>query len=159
MQRAFRPSTLVPCGLAVDEVSSDEAGVVITVHPRNSGSACPECGRVSERVHSRYRRCLADLPMAGRPVRIVVTARRFRCDAVLCGRRIFAERFDRDVLAPWGRHTARLDHIVHHLALALGGRPAASFARRLMLPVSNDTLLRVVRRRGSPAFLPPKGLG
>jgi len=26
-------------------------------------------------------------------------------------------------------------------------RPAASFAKRLMLPVSNDTLLRVVRRR------------
>jgi transposase len=159
MQRAFRPSTLVPRGFAVDEVSSDEAGVVITVHPRNSGSACPECGRVSERVHSRYRRCLADLPMAGRPVRIVVTARRFRCDAVLCGRRIFAERFDRDVLAPWGRRTARLDHIVHHLALALGGRPAASFARRLMLPVSNDTLLRVVRRRGSPTFLPPTVIG
>jgi hypothetical protein len=36
------------------------------------------------------------------------------------------------------------DCIVHHLGLALGGRPAASFARRLMLPVSNDTLLRVV---------------
>jgi hypothetical protein len=31
--------------------------------------------------------------------------------------------------------------------LALGGRPAANFAQRLMLPVSNDTLLRVVRRR------------
>lgn len=37
--------------------------------------------------------------------------------------------------------------IVHPLGLALGGRPAASFAQRLMLPVSNDTLLRVVRRR------------
>jgi transposase len=34
--------------------------------------------------------------------------------------------------------------------LALGGRPAASFAKRLMLPVSNDTLLRVVRRRTAP---------
>jgi transposase len=43
-----------------------------------------------------------------------------------------------------------LEHIVHHLGLALGGRPAASFAKRLMLPVSNDTLLRVVRRRASP---------
>jgi hypothetical protein len=36
------------------------------------------------------------------------------------------------------------------LGLALGGRPAASFAKRLMLPVSNDTLLRVVRRRMAP---------
>jgi transposase len=74
-------------------------------------------------------------------------ARRFRCDAVLCGRQIFVERFAGDVLGPSARRTGRLDCIVHHLGLALGGRPAASFARRLMLPVSNDTLLRVVRRR------------
>ena len=40
-----------------------------------------------------------------------------------------------------------LETIVHHLGIALGGRPAAALARRLMLPVSKDTLLRVVRRR------------
>ena len=40
-----------------------------------------------------------------------------------------------------------MECLVHHLGLALGGRPAANFAKRLMLPISNDTLLRVVRRR------------
>ncbi len=45
------------------------------------------------------------------------------------------------------RRTDRMEGIVHHLGLALGGRPGAVFAERLMLPVSNDTLLRVVRRR------------
>jgi transposase len=98
-------------------------------------------------VHSRYQRRVSDLPLSGRTVQLVVVARRFRCDAVVCGRRIFAERFSGDVLALSARRTGRLDCIVHHLGLALGGRPAASFARRLMLPVSNDTLLRVVRRR------------
>jgi transposase len=44
--------------------------------------------------------------------------------------------------------------VVHHLGLALGGRPAANFARRLMLPVSNDTVLRVVRRRALPRTEP-----
>jgi hypothetical protein len=44
-----------------------------------------------------------------------------------------------------------MEHIIHHLGLALGGRPAASFAQRLMLPVSNDTFLRVVRRRAQVA--------
>jgi len=43
-----------------------------------------------------------------------------------------------------------LEAIVHHLGLALGGRPAATFAERLMMPISNDTLLRVVRRRTEP---------
>jgi transposase len=159
MPQALRPSALVPRGLVVNGVSLDGAVMVIAVRAVGSANACPECRTNSERVHSRYRRRLADLPMAGRPVRLVVVARRFRCDAVLCGRRIFAERFDQDVLAPWARRTARLDHIVHHLGLALGGRPAASFARRLMLPVSNDTLLRVVRRRGSPRFVRPTVVG
>ncbi len=76
-----------------------------------------------------------------------MTVRSFRCDGVLCGRRIFAERFGDEVLAPRSRRTGRLEQIVHHLGLALGGRPAASMAHRLMLPVSNDTLMRVVRRR------------
>ena len=89
----------------------------------------------------------------------MVVARRFRCDTVLCGRRIFTERFEDGALAPWARRTARLDLVVHHLGLALGGRPAASFARRLMLPVSNDTMLRVVRRRGCPPFAAPSVIG
>jgi transposase len=78
---------------------------------------------------------------------LTIVARRFWCDAVLCGRRIFCEQFGKGVLARYGRRTQRLETIVHHLGLALGGRPAAAFADRLMMPVSNDTLLRVVRRR------------
>lgn len=50
-------------------------------------------------------------------------------------------------MARYGRRTQRLETIVHHLGLALGGRPAASFADRLMIPVSKGTLLLVVRRR------------
>jgi hypothetical protein len=60
--------------------------------------------------------------------------------------RIFSERFGDDVVQLRRRRTARLEYIVHHLGLTLGGRPAAVFGKRLMLPVSNDTLLRVVRR-------------
>ena len=55
-------------------------------------------------------------------------ARRFWCDAVLCRRRIFCEQFDNGVLSRYGRRTQRLETIVHHLGLALGGRPAAVFA-------------------------------
>jgi transposase len=159
MRFALRASSLVPSGFVVEGVSSDLVGTVIAVRPAGKTSQCPGCGTHSARIHSRYRRRLTDLPIANRPVRIVIQARRFHCDAVLCGRRIFAERFDKNVLAPWARRTTRLDQIVRCLGLALGGRPAASFARRLMLPVSNDTLLRVVRRRGSPRFVAPSVIG
>jgi len=159
MGNFLRASALVPPGFAVEEAVSEGSELLIDVRPVTTTSACPGCGKPSERVHSRYSRSLADLPVAGRRVRLIARVRRFYCDTVLCGRRIFAERFDSDLLAPWARRTSRLEHIVHHLALALGGRPAASFARRLMLPVSNDTLLRVVRRRGRRPFVPPTVIG
>jgi transposase len=149
----------VPRGFEVQSAVFDDATTVITVRPTSRASCCPGCGANTERVHSQYRRRLTDLPLAGRPVRLVLLARRFRCDTVACGRRIFAERHDDGVLVPWARRTARLDYVVHHLGLALGGRPAARFARRLMLPVSNDTLLRVVRRQGRPGFAPPSAIG
>ena len=105
---ALRASALVPRGFVVEDVTNEDGGALITVHSVAEASACPGCGIQSERVHSRYRRRLADLPIAGRAIRLMVLARRFYCTAVLCGRRVFAERFDADVLAPWARRTARL---------------------------------------------------
>ena len=159
MQQALRRASLVPAGFVVESAFCDANRTVITVRPAQSFGLCPSCGTVSGRVHSHYRRRVADLPLSGRLVQLAVIARRFRCDAVLCERQIFTERFPEGVLAPWTRRTTRLDGIVHHLGLALGGRPAAMFAKRLMLPVSNDTLLRVVRRLSCPPSGPLNVVG
>ncbi len=141
----------------MESVDDTGTAVVITVRSSTSVGDCPGCGGTSHRVHSRYARSVADLPLSDRPVQLKLLVRRFRCDRALCTRRIFSERLAAAI--PWARRTARLDEIVHHLGLALGGRPAASFAQRLRLPVSKDTLLRVVRRRGAPAFAPPQAVG
>lgn len=159
MQQVFRPSALVPDGFVVEGTAIDKNATVITVRPVSKFSICPRCGRRSARIHSRYHRRLLDLPIGGRPVRLVLAARRFYCDTELCVQRIYTERFEKDVLAPWARRTGRLEKIIYHLGLALGGRPAASLANRLMVPVSNDTLLRAVRKRGSPRFVPPTIVG
>lgn len=155
--RGCRPALLVPVGFLAESVETEGDAATIRVRALAGRGICPSCGRASSRVHSRYHRRLADLPAGGRMVRLVVLARRFYCREVRCKRRIFAERFRE--LAPWARRTARLDKIVQHLGLALGGRPAAGFAKRLMIPVSNDTLLRVVRRRGTSPLIPPRVVG
>jgi transposase len=90
---------------------------------------------------------------------MVLQARRFFCDASNCQRRVFAERFD-DAVGHHARRTVRLDEVVHCLAIALGGRPAATLSRRLNVRVSNDTLLRIVRRRSAAVeFAPPTVVG
>jgi len=60
---------------------------------------------------------------------------------------------------PFWRQTVRLEGIVHHLGLALGGRPGQNLAQRLVIPVSRDTLLRVVRRRTVNPALTPRVVG
>ncbi len=90
---------------------------------------------------------------------MTVVARRFRCAEAGCARRIFAERLDPAAAEPRGRRTGRLDAVVHHLGLALGGRPAQAIARRLLPPVGKDTLLRTVRMRAAAAPDAPRITG
>lgn len=149
MSRRGSQDRVVPAGLVVEKIEAAAGQVVIVGRSCWPSSRCPNCRRPSTHVHSRYRRTLADLPSHGRVVRIELCARRFRCRTPNCRRRIFAERFAEEVAPVSARRTARLERIVYHLGLALGGRPAAGLARRLLLPVSKDTLLRSVRRHAS----------
>jgi transposase len=63
--------------------------VVVAAHP---GARRRRCSRVSTRVHSRYRQHLADLPISGRPVEVMLTVRRFFCDPVDCSTCTFVEQ-------------------------------------------------------------------
>lgn len=147
MRAQFRLPDLIPSEFVAETMSEGSGVIIVTTRAISPSGCCPRCGTASSRVHSRYRRTVSDLPCCGRRVELRVEARRFVCAVPTCHQKIFSERFGDDVLPSRSRRTARLEYLVHHLGIALGGRPAASFAKRLMLPVSNDTLLRVVRRR------------
>jgi transposase len=150
--------TMTVAGLVIETVTSEADGVLVSTRAVATSAACPDCGETSTRVHSHYHRRLLDLPSHGRAVQLRVGVRRFRCGNSACLRRIFGEPLA-DTVAPRGaRRTSRLERIVHYLGIALGGRPAASLARRLMLPVSRDTLLRVVRRRAPSRSAEPVGV-
>jgi zinc-finger of transposase IS204/IS1001/IS1096/IS1165 len=142
MARRRSSASLMPPGLSIDHVEIGGTEIVAVARSRAAAVSCPDCGHVSTRIHSRYRRCVADLPAHDRRVRTLLTARRFRCGSVRCPRKIFGERFDEEITQPYARRTARLQGLVHHLGLALGGRPGQNLARRLWVPVGKDTLLR-----------------
>jgi len=146
--------SLSPAGLLINDVQIGPDRIPYYCRCRASTGTCPDCGCPSGRVHSRYERRLLDLPSHGRAVQVCVAVRRFRCTESGCLRRIFAEPLGDAVAGRSARRTSRLEAVVHHLGIALGGRPAAALARRLMLPVSKDTLLRVVRRQAARNLLP-----
>jgi transposase len=138
----------LPAGLLVQQVLPGPDRVTVLTEPQSPTSACPECGLASARVHSRYRRTLADLPWQGRVVALHVQARRFRCATPGCPRRVFTERLP-EVVQPWARRTARLADLQRQVGLALGGEAGSRLARRLARPVGATTLLGLLRR-GAP---------
>ena len=70
MATALRPSAIVPPGLRAERVSFDGKTTIIEATAITVFGQCPDCGSPSARVHSRYQRHLADLPLSGRVVRI-----------------------------------------------------------------------------------------
>jgi hypothetical protein len=144
--------SLLPVGLVVDRVTVAPDRVVVAVRARAAASSCPACRRPSRRVHSRYVRRLGDLPWQGRAGRLELQVRRFRCSAPGCPRRVFAERLPA-VAAPRVRRSARLAVAQRRIALCAGGEASARLASRLAMPVSGDTLLRLIRAAPLPEAL------
>ncbi len=144
--------------LDCNSIAWETKRVVIEVSSTRSTAACPCCGQLSERVHSRYVRTLADLPWQGWEVELHWHCRRFFCTNANCRQRIFTERLP-EVAAPHARRTCRLGIILNALAFACGGEEGARLAKRLGIRSSPDTLLREIRRTAEEDYPPVRFLG
>src|SRR5690606_25942146 len=110
-------------------------------------------GELTDRIHSRYSRTLADLPWHGTAVRLRVETRRFFRPVSQCGRRIFAERLS-ETADRYARRTRRFDHLLRQVALVLDGYAGARLSRDLSGGVSTDTLVRRIRAGTLPNAAP-----
>ena len=123
-----------------------------------SEAACTGCGVVSRRVHSSYRRQLADTASGGREVLIDLQARRFFCRNPACAKATFAEQVP-GLTTRYGRRTCGLQAVLAAVALALGGRAGARLTGRLSCAVSRSTLMRLDPRGRRPGRGDPAGAG
>jgi zinc-finger of transposase IS204/IS1001/IS1096/IS1165 len=146
-----------PDRLDVLSLTADQGTIILTARTGGDTARCPVCGRTSSRVHSRYRRTLADLPWQETPARLMLWSRRFFCDTPGCPRRIFTERLP-GVAVPHARCTDRLRDGLRHVAFALGGEPGARLLRHLGVTVCGDTLLAHIRADLSPEQPTPRVL-
>ena len=99
--------TLAPCGLIIERIEPAPDRLIIVARPAAGSAACPTCGQMSDNVHSRYQRRLSDLRSQGKAVCLNILTRRFRCLAIDCRQRIFAERLDATVPGPMRRCPVR----------------------------------------------------
>jgi hypothetical protein len=100
---------IVPPGLLVDHVELADRMAFIA-QPMAASARCRSCDQPSSRVHSRYTRTLADLPVAGMRAIIEVGIRRFHYTASSWSTRIFAERLGPDLAPPCQAYCPAREH-------------------------------------------------
>ena len=144
--------------LCIDRVGIEEGVIVFSVSSISPVSQCPCCQTISERIHSSYQRHPADLSIVGYTVRLDIAVRRFFCDNDRCERSIFAERMP-SIVVPYARRTNRLASQQQKVAFALGGEAGACLLAIMGMPVSPDTLLRLIRKAPEPEVRTPRVLG
>lgn len=151
--------TLVPDPnrLEVLSLTAEGGTIILTARTCGENAQCRVCGEPSSRVHSRYRRRLADFPWQEILARLRLWSRRFFCDTPDCPRRIFTERLP-GVAAPHARRTDRLRNWLRLIAFVLGGEPGARLLCQLGITVSGDTLLAQIRTQALPARHTPRVL-
>jgi transposase len=151
---------LLPSARALELTGLKIASGLITIEVASiqASGACPACGEVSSRVHSRYMRKLIDLPWHGKQVQIRWRSRRLFCDVATCPRRIFTERVP-DVAAPHARATSRMTQALRAIGIACGGEGGARLGKRLGMLASPDRVLRVIRRTPLEPQSTPRVLG
>ena len=93
--------------------------IVICVSQNSHTAICPFCQMPGCRVHGRYSRQPADLPVAGCIVELNLIVRRFCCDNPSCQRTTFAERMP-SLIASYARRTNRLKTSQQQVAFDLG---------------------------------------
>ncbi|QHW01066.1 ISL3 family transposase [Spirosoma endbachense] len=151
-------SLLLPFQLEVQTVTSQPNLVIVALTSTALFSNCPLCGTASHRIHSRYNRTLADLPLAGQYQEWRLKARKFFCDNLECPRRIFTERFE-SIIQPYARCTQRCIQQQAQLMQAVGARPGQRMGALFRLPASNTTLLRRLRVQSMSIAHTPRVLG
>lgn len=145
-------------GVLIEGVAVADGLLVVRARARAPGAACPGCGTVSGRVHSRYVRRLADVAAGGRPVAIELAVRRFFCTAPGCGRRTFAEQVE-GLTTRYARRTPLLAGVLGSIAVALAGRAGSRLAGVLGVPASRQVLLRLVMAIPDSPAAAPRVLG
>ena len=130
----------LPEGLKISASSETGEEVLVRVTSHRPISLCPLCGVPSSVIHSYYRRKPRDLLCAGRPIRLLLTVKKFFCRRPECPRKILTERLA-DLIEVSSRLTKRLRSAVQEIGFATCGKGGERLSSKLGMRISDTALL------------------
>jgi len=123
----------LPEGLEMTSISDTPDELLVRVSSHRPSSPCPHCSTPSFAMHSSYHRHPRDLPCTGRPIRLLLTVRKFFCRNPDCSRKVFTERLP-DFIEVSSRLTKRLRTSVQEIGFVTCGKGGERLSDKLGIP-------------------------
>ncbi|MCP3764539.1 transposase family protein [Domibacillus sp. A3M-37] len=128
--------------------TADGSSILFEIRILSSTAGCPACGKRTHSKHSWYTRKIKDLPLGERAVSFYVHLHKWFCINPACATCIFTERLS--WVSPHHQMTKRLEEALLQFSLEMNCLAAEKVCDALHIPVSHDTLLRLLKQKELP---------
>lgn len=135
--------------LEITKTEKREKILYICCQRKPETAKCPNCGTESDKIHSKYRREIADLPISQYKVKLMIEVKKYACVNPKCSRKRFAE-----VLPFAGercKRTKRLDEYIREIGLKNSSVEAEKIVRKTHADISSNTILRLIKKSNERA--------
>ena len=121
-----------------------EDTIFIHVKSKRKDAHCPYCGKLSNKVHSKYIRKLQDLPIQGKKVKLLMIRNKYFCKNVECSKGTFAEKFD--FFGDKSTMTNRLEEEILRVSLTQSSVSASRYLKAGTADVSKSTICNLLKK-------------
>lgn len=122
----------------------DEDSLHIYIKSREHGCVCPECGKMSTKLHATYRRKFQDTPIHCKMTYLHANVYKYDCENPDCDCKVFMEAL------PFAKasqvRTDALNTLVLATSMFLSNEGASKVLSLLGVQISNDTIQRLYDR-------------
>lgn len=116
----------------------------ITVNSNKEALRCPNCGTLTNKVHSRYPKSFQDLPIQGKKVIILLKNRNMFCINKDCSRYTFSETFT--FLDKKAKKTKRLIDEIIRVSLVQSSISASNYLSESTVEIKKSSICSYLKK-------------
>ena len=116
----------------------------ITVISNKQDLKCPNCGTVTNKVHSRHSKSFQDLPIQGKKVILLLKNRNMFCVNEKCSKYTFSETFT--FLDPKAKKTKRLIEEIIRVSLTQSSISASKYLSESTVEIKKSSICNYLKK-------------
>lgn len=128
----------------IEHLTTEEK-MYIQVKSTKKKSKCPICGEESSHRRTYYTKSFQDLPIQGKKVEIILTAKIMYCDNKKCEKKYFAEEFN--FIEKNKVRTKRLDEYILDVSKSVSSIAASNTLKNTTINIGKSTICEMLKKK------------